>query len=375
MVIKLCSTLFSKIMKSIILSILIITTALEVSAQHQEPSFSRIDQHARNAPWQYGTDPEKLVAYLIQPAKNNWQKVRAIFVWMTDNIAYDTYSLYSGTVSHEKCKPMNVLRNRKGVCSGYANLFEFLCGYAEINCWVIEGYAKGASHYTGKVFHDTNHAWNMCEIDGKGHLFDVTWAAGHVSYGSFTRKFNEFWWDTPPNLFVTTHYAASPVNNLLSYAFSKSQFEMATPIRSYPTKKRLTKKRSANGTTRVKTHFCWGGAYGLALSDLPDIYYQPESEVLYLLAGLQTSSNTFWGFFPALHRYADYSTSIEAGVIWHNWLRLSAGWRDPSYHMFSSTTVGIHLPMRNMFIALDVNRTGYHDGAEYQALVSAGFRF
>jgi transglutaminase/protease-like cytokinesis protein 3 len=68
-------------------------------------------------------------------------KGRAIFAWITRNIAYDTKSFFSGKYPSMAAKA--VLKRRSGVCAGYANLFNAMGKIANLECSVISGYAKG----------------------------------------------------------------------------------------------------------------------------------------------------------------------------------------------------------------------------------------
>lgn len=211
-----------------LISLIFLILPIVLNAQHNESSFAIIDAHARSAP--YYSNPEKLVNYLVKPCKTEWQKTRTIFIWITDNIAYDDYTHHHGTVTLEKCQALNVYRSKKGVCEGYANLFQMLCGFAEIYCMKVNGYGKGVGHYKNEVYTKTNHSWNICEINDEIHLFDITWATGHNTYGHFIKSYNEFWWDTPPELFITTHYSENMEWNNLAYPVTKSQFECMTEI-------------------------------------------------------------------------------------------------------------------------------------------------
>ncbi len=62
-------------------------------------------------------------------------KLRAIFVWITDNISYDCTST--------ACGANEVLKNRTAVCSGYSQLFYELSDAAGLNVMKISGDAKG----------------------------------------------------------------------------------------------------------------------------------------------------------------------------------------------------------------------------------------
>lgn len=361
-----------------ILVIVLLALSFNSFAQHTERAFKKIDEHARNAP--FFSNPEMLVEYLVKPCKTDWQKTRAIFVWITDNIAYDTYSYRNGTVTHEKCKAMNVYRAKKGVCSGYANLFSMLCGFAEIYCEVVTGYAKGAGYHSGMVFTDTNHAWNICKIDDELHLFDVTWAAGHYSYGSFVKEFDEFWWDTPPMKYVTSHYAVPSSFNILDAHVSKSQFENMKAINGFGSSKGHT--RTAKPTTFCITAGLAGVYRSIDNLASNDGHYQA---LLYMgvLKGRKGYGQNFYGMFSSLDFNNGNPLTIEAGTIMRRFLRLSGGLRyspvsennTQSYHFVPSLTSGVRVNISNVFIDLNLNAYGSFQHPETRVIAAIGFWF
>ncbi|HEY1115483.1 MAG TPA: hypothetical protein VGE66_18075, partial [Chitinophagaceae bacterium] len=54
----------------------------------------------------------------------------------------------------------------------------------------------------------SNHAWNAVYIDSTWYLMDATWAAGVVSYrgDEFIRRYDDFYFMTPPDQFIRDHY-------------------------------------------------------------------------------------------------------------------------------------------------------------------------
>jgi hypothetical protein len=47
--------------------------------------------------------------------------------------------------------------------------------------------------------------WNVAVIDGQAYLFDPTWGAGKYQ-GKFIKEPSYFYYKTPPELFIKTHY-------------------------------------------------------------------------------------------------------------------------------------------------------------------------
>src|SRR4051812_15796913 len=85
-------------------------------------SYDPIDRHALSAPPAVERSVSSLAACLVQPARNDQEKVRAIYRWMTDRIAYDAETFLSGAAPETRAEA--ILYRRRGVCSGYTALFE-----------------------------------------------------------------------------------------------------------------------------------------------------------------------------------------------------------------------------------------------------------
>lgn len=58
----------------------------------------------------------------------------------------------------------HMLKDKKGICSNYADLFLVLCERAGIPCEVVTGKGNGV-----------NHAWNRVYVSGKSYHVDTTW--------------------------------------------------------------------------------------------------------------------------------------------------------------------------------------------------------
>eukprot|EP00729_Bicosta_minor_P007948 gene7948-27298_t len=148
-----------------------------------------------------------LAVYLTEPFTATVDRYRALFRWVTHNIAYDVNGLRSG--DYGDCSAEGVLKSRKGVCSGSARLFERLCHGVGLEAYFVSGYSKMPK--LGKVIEKPSHAWNIIRSeDGALIPLDSCWGAGHTNETTFTQEYNEFWWCTPPERFVLTHLPTDP---------------------------------------------------------------------------------------------------------------------------------------------------------------------
>ncbi|MDD4876933.1 MAG: transglutaminase domain-containing protein, partial [Dehalococcoidales bacterium] len=186
-------------------------------------AFSIIDQYALATPETVSKSINTLAAYLVQPAKNDFEKARAIYRWITQNISYD-FSAYL-TKNYGSTSAADVLISQSSVCQGYATLFNALAKSAGLEVVTISGWAKGYSYNAGdSIIGATNHAWNAVKIEDGWYLIDSTWGAGYISQQEFVRDFDESYFLTPPDLFILNHLPENTKWQLLSSPLSKNEF-------------------------------------------------------------------------------------------------------------------------------------------------------
>jgi hypothetical protein len=188
-----------------------------VPLPHSRPPLAEphrdIDRHALQASREAEQSIDSLARYLVGPARNEREKVRALFRWITDRIAYDVDAYYG--VAEGDDTPAGVLARRKAVCEGYANLFKELCDRAGIEAVVIHGYGKGLGAVPGEDVAALNHAWNAVKIDGAWHLLDVCWSAGFVERKQFYKEFMESYYLPLPEQMILDHFPTDPAWQLL----------------------------------------------------------------------------------------------------------------------------------------------------------------
>jgi hypothetical protein len=172
------------------------------------------------------TDPGTLSRILTTPYNTDKEKVRSIFLWITENISYYRMNSRNVPVRNRRSvindddypdpgplKPLTeriaiqVLQQRRTYCDGYARLFKSLCDHAAIRSEIITGYARSDINTSGDKF-GSNHSWNSVYFDSSWHLLDVTWASGYStrSGGDFVKHFDDYYWMTPPEQFIRHHY-------------------------------------------------------------------------------------------------------------------------------------------------------------------------
>jgi hypothetical protein len=154
-------------------------------------------------------------------------KARNIFDWVTANVKYDASAFH---VIMDGKDPSNqgaedVLRRKKAVCEGYANLFAALCMRAGVKCYVVLGYARGGAYKRfGKSWE--NHAWNAVKIDGRWSLVDPTWGAGYLDEKEkfvFLRNYDYLQAD--PYSLLSSHYPLDPQWQLVYNPINLEQYK------------------------------------------------------------------------------------------------------------------------------------------------------
>lgn len=216
-------------------------------SQKTEINFSLVDSLAITV--KYKKDLTALTQELTSPYSEQLLKARAIFKWITENIAYD-YKYYNKYYykgkepetykckEEENCEAKRmaweiryidkVLRKKKAVCQGYAMLFRKMCDIAGLKSELITGYVR-TEHYQVGTVGKLDHAWNAVWLDSAYYLLDATWAAGGCGKDddgkllNFTKNFNDYYWLTPAANFARNHF---PQNNrwVLLTNYTKDNF-------------------------------------------------------------------------------------------------------------------------------------------------------
>jgi hypothetical protein len=125
-------------------------------------------------------DAQKLALKITKNANSDEEKVELIHGWITNNIKYDFRKLVAQ--NYDRDKTNTVLRRRKAICLGYADLFNELCGHVGIVSVMVPGYVKTIDTDICDSFYLDEHAWNAVKIDDYWYLMDNTWDAGYVRW-------------------------------------------------------------------------------------------------------------------------------------------------------------------------------------------------
>lgn len=112
----------------------------------------------------------------------DFQKVKAIYDWITTNVAYDFYMLKNyETMRMIGLNPYIAFTHKRGVCGGLAQLVNIMLSAIGIKSVIVHGRLSDfvEQEYLGEFNLDirgenANHVWNLAMIDGTWELIDTS---------------------------------------------------------------------------------------------------------------------------------------------------------------------------------------------------------
>ena len=168
-----------------------------------------------------------LTTYAEKHIKDKEQLARFFYYWIGSNIEYDieTYQkIVNGTIDNKKFwesqEESVVYNTRKGVCAGYAKLYQWFLDWVDIETMVISGHIRDErNHYVELESDDIHrHAWNAIKLNEEWSLVDTTWGTSNEESQS------EFYFDIKPELAINTHYPENSKWQLLEKPLSLEEF-------------------------------------------------------------------------------------------------------------------------------------------------------
>jgi len=200
----------------------------------QSQNFVTVDSIVNKYPKRF-SKPENLAELINKDFNNDVNKVRAIYSWCINNIAYEPkeFGLYSYEYSNDKEKKAKekkyifklskrVISKNIAVCEGYSILFKRLCDLLSITSSIVNGASKTNIRDISRRY-NSNHSWNVVKIDNEQYLIDVTWGAGSYSNG-FKKAPSYYYFLTEPKLFIKNHYPDNYKYALLDEKIDKKTF-------------------------------------------------------------------------------------------------------------------------------------------------------
>lgn len=145
------------------------STQIDLDEEYPSPGGSEAEDNPELPP---AADLKSLAGLITAESANDYERLCAIYDWVTANIAYDVEK--AANMEAYGSGARYVLEKRKGVCHDYAELTRELLKAVGIKAT----YEKGDVHPApGKT---ERHAWNQACIGDTCYGLDTTWGSGFV---------------------------------------------------------------------------------------------------------------------------------------------------------------------------------------------------
>lgn len=212
---------YNVILMKALLFILFISMFLSLSAQSKKDSYKQTDKAIASIPDSLTWTTDGIAGFINENFRTESDKVRAVYMWVADNISYDLDVLNNlHKIRKDSIRSVDILKSRKGICEHYAVLFAEIANKTGLKSYVVSGYTKQNS-----VVDSIGHAWCAAMVDSAWYLFDPTWGAGGLINGKYVKNVNTKYYRINPAKMIKDHMPYDPMWQMLSYTISNSEFE------------------------------------------------------------------------------------------------------------------------------------------------------
>ena len=217
-----------------LLLFIVIPKSFSQASDFKNINFSRADLIAKTYQSKNLNDLNKLTSNLTKKLDTDVEKFRAIYIWITHNIAND-FRLYAK--NHRKRKRFKndsiklekwnsrfknilfkkLLKRKRTICTGYAYLLKEMCASVGIKSIMVNGSGRTSTMDVEDLAY-ANHTWNLVKLNNKWYLCDPTWSTG-ISYpedGKFIFNYDNGYFLTEPKIFFFNHFPVVPEHSLLA---------------------------------------------------------------------------------------------------------------------------------------------------------------
>jgi len=225
-------------------SLLILTIViLSIPCLGQSNDFKNISPIISKIPKSKTISTESIANYIKSNLKHPEDQLKGAFYWTATNIDYAVEDLNRDLLYESNQALLNdALRNKRGVCQAFAEIFNELAIKLGFDSYLISGYSRQNGH----VINSSGHAWNAVKINENWYLFDPTWAGGYfevtrsnsnLNKSNYVKKFSPEYYKVKPSEFIKTHMPFDPIwqlsENIISYHnFDQSRFDNASVVLS-----------------------------------------------------------------------------------------------------------------------------------------------
>lgn len=254
--------------------LLVIVLSFETTAQKSDfahINFQRADRIASSYSKASLQNMPLLVHQLTKGLNTQVEQFRAIHTWVCLNIESDHHfsettlkkrrQLQNNTVAFSRWNAQvqskvfkRLVRDKKTICSGYAYVIKALANLADIECEIVDGYARSVRTNTEKIDFP-NHSWNVVKLRGKWYFVDATQASGfyNLDENKYVKNYNDGYFLAEPELFVKNHYPLAEKWLLLDDGITLKTFVKAPIIYGNTYKHKVVPVMPNTLVTRINT--------------------------------------------------------------------------------------------------------------------------
>lgn len=174
-------------------------------------------------PDEYTHSVDSIVLYLECNYDSEEEKLRTLYVWMTNTFRYRMFEAFvAGNQREGEEKEIQVLLDKRtGVCRDFSLLFKYVAQAMDIPAFFVEGYTKDSQGYIQREAH----AWNVAKINGNWYNFDVTHGMGYARNNEFISRPTMDQYMVPSEEFMKTHMPFDPIWQLKEHPMTYQAFD------------------------------------------------------------------------------------------------------------------------------------------------------
>jgi hypothetical protein len=276
--------------------------------------YQAVDARMQQIPDSSARTMAGIARYIKGSFSSETDKARAAFVWVAKNVRYDVDNMYVVSFAGAPTEvAQQALAKRKGVCTGYAELYNAIAREAGLKSYVITGYTKDQ----GGALAPIGHAWCATRLEGQWYLMDPTWSSGYVVEEAFVPRLSNDYFKVEPAHFIRRHMPFDPLWQFLSKPLTTQQFQQAKavrgPVRTFNFvdslavyERQTDAQRLAAANRRVEQN---GVKNALVFNYLGQSYVNAYNEAIYDYNAGIFKLNTFVEFFN--HQFLPKKTDAE----------------------------------------------------------------
>jgi transglutaminase/protease-like cytokinesis protein 3 len=244
-----------KIVHSLLLTGLFFMATGATSAQAAKEDFKVVDDYVRSLGPLDTLNAGTISHIVTKKFPDPKDKVRAIFDWIANNIAFD---LKAGRNNdNEKINTDLILKSRKANAAGYAALFQDMCSVVKIRCLTVDGYAKYNTEQINEKPDEFNHTWAVVQLGqspDSWYYVDPAWGSGYTDekMTRFTKAYNDDYFFADRAIFNNQHFPDNGAWQLGPGPKNISSFLSLPLLKAAAYEYRVSKFSPANGYIKAK---------------------------------------------------------------------------------------------------------------------------